>query len=81
MICIGVGAQSTLGGYKIFARKIYIKNQQYAARILHDFCPKNARISHNNCPKNIFARVLGGHVPTLPPVSYAYNDTRLFPLT
>jgi len=26
--CIGVGAQSTLGGHKIFARKIYIKNQQ-----------------------------------------------------
>jgi len=37
---IGVGAQSTLGGHQIFARKICIKNQQNA-RILHDFCPKN----------------------------------------
>jgi len=27
---IGVGAQSTLGGHKIFARKICIKNQQNA---------------------------------------------------
>jgi len=39
-ICIGVGAQSTLGGHKIFARKIYIKNQQNA-RMLHDSCQKN----------------------------------------
>jgi len=37
---IGVAAQSTLGGHKIFARKICIKNQQNA-RILHDSCPKN----------------------------------------
>jgi len=37
---IGVGAQSTLGGHKIFARKIRIKNQQNA-RILLDSCPKN----------------------------------------
>jgi len=37
---IGVGAQSTLGGHQIFARKICIKNQQNA-RILHDSCPKN----------------------------------------
>jgi len=37
---IGVGAQSTLRGHKIFARKICIKNQQNA-RILHDSCPKN----------------------------------------
>ena len=37
---IGVGAQSTLGGHKTFARKICIKNQQNAG-ILHDFCPKN----------------------------------------
>jgi len=36
----GVGAQSTLGGHEIFARKICIKNQQNA-RILHDSCPKN----------------------------------------
>jgi len=37
---IGVGAQSTLGGNEIFARKICIKNQQNS-RILHDSCPKN----------------------------------------
>jgi len=37
---IGVGAQSTLGGQRIFARKICIKNQQNA-RILHDSCRKN----------------------------------------
>jgi len=37
---IGVGAQSTLGGHRIFARKICIKNQQNA-QILHDFCTKN----------------------------------------
>jgi len=37
---VGVGAQSTLGGHHIFARKICIKNQQNA-RILHDSCPKN----------------------------------------
>jgi len=36
----GVGAQSTLGGHQIFARKICIKNQQNA-RILQDSCPKN----------------------------------------
>ena len=34
-----IGAQSTLGGHKIFARKIFIKNQQNAC-ILHDSCPK-----------------------------------------
>jgi len=32
---IGVGTQSTIGGHKIFAQKISIKNQQNA-RILHD---------------------------------------------
>jgi len=41
---IGVGAQSSLGGQDIFARKIctknYFKNQ------------KNAPISHASCPKN-----------------------------
>jgi len=37
---IGVGAQSTLGGHTIFARKMCVKNQQNA-RILHDSCPKN----------------------------------------
>ena len=37
---IGVGAQSTLGGCKIFALKICIKSQQNA-RILHDSCLKN----------------------------------------
>ena len=40
---IGVGAQSTLGGHKIFARKICIKNQQNA-RILRDSCPKIIKI-------------------------------------
>jgi len=30
IVSIGVGAQATLGGHKIFARKIYIKNQQNA---------------------------------------------------
>ena len=39
-VLIGVGAQSTLGGHQIFARKICIKNQQNA-RILQDSCPKN----------------------------------------
>jgi len=41
-VSIGVGAQSTLGvgGHKIFARKIDIKNQQNA-RILHDSSLKN----------------------------------------
>jgi len=49
---IGVGAQSTLGGQDIFARKICIKNYQNAAfytihaRIIkipefYDICPKN----------------------------------------
>ena len=37
---ISVGAQSTLGGHDIFARKICMKNKQIA-RILHDSCPKN----------------------------------------
>jgi len=37
---IGVGAQSTLWGHKIFARQICITNQQNV-RILHDSCPKN----------------------------------------
>ena len=40
MCAIGVGAQSTLGGHDIFARKKCIKNQQ-DARILHDSYPKN----------------------------------------
>ena len=40
VVDIGVGAQSTLGGHKIFVRKICIKNQQNA-RILHDYCSKN----------------------------------------
>ena len=48
---IGVGAQSTLGGHKIFARKICIKNQQNA-RILHDSCLKN----YQNTRIMIFAR-------------------------
>ena len=39
--------------------------------ILRDFCPKNARILHKNCPK-IFFPNFRGHVPPLPPVSYAY---------
>jgi len=64
---IGVGAQSTLGGHHIFARKICIKNQQNA-RILHDFCPKNARILCNNYPKKIFSRILGGG-GTCPPAT------------
>jgi len=38
-VVIGVAAQSTLGGHKIFAQKICIKNQQNA-RILHDSCPE-----------------------------------------
>jgi len=37
---IGVGAQSTLGGHKIFAPKICIKNHQNA-QILNDSCLKN----------------------------------------
>jgi len=44
------------------------------------FLPENARILHNNCPKKYFSRILGGHVPRLPPpppppppVSYAYE--------
>jgi len=42
--CIGVGAQSTLGGgHKIFARKMCIENQQNA-RILHDSFPKIIKI-------------------------------------
>jgi len=49
---IGVRAQSTLGGHKIFARKICIKNQQNA-RILHDSCPKNYQ---NTRIFTIFAR-------------------------
>ena len=65
--------------YQILARKlakypdfydIYPKNLQNS-RISH-VCPKNARILRNNCPKNIFPRILEGHVPPLPPVSYAY---------
>jgi len=51
---IGIGAQSTLGGHKIFARKICIKNQQNA-RILHDSCRKNyqnTRIIMIFAPKN-----------------------------
>jgi len=48
---IGVGAQSTLGGYKNFARKICIKNKQNA-RILNDSCPKN----YQNTWIFIFAR-------------------------
>jgi len=39
-VTIGVGAQSTLGGHKIFPWKICIKNQQNV-RILHDSCLKN----------------------------------------
>jgi len=49
-----VGAQSTLGGHTIFARKLYITNQQ------------NARILRNNCLKNIFPNFRGARVP-LPP--------------
>jgi len=77
VICIGLGAQSTLGGHKIFARKISIKNQQYA-RILHDSFPKNyqnarifmilarknlqnSRILQDFCPKN--ARILHNNCP------------------
>jgi len=39
------------------------------------FLPENARILHNNCTKNIFPHFFfggGGHVPSLPPVSYTY---------
>jgi len=39
-VTIGVGAQSTLGGHKIFSRKLCIKNQQNA-RILRETCLKN----------------------------------------
>jgi len=61
--------------YTILARKIIKMPEFYDIcpknlqnfRILHDFCPKNARILRNNCPKNIFARILGRHVPPLPP--------------
>jgi len=49
-----------------------MKNYQNA-RLLHDFCPKNARVLQNNCPKNIFAN-FGGHVLSLPPVSYAHGS-------
>jgi len=51
MMFFGVGAQSTLGGHKIFTRKICIKNQQNA-RILHNSCPKN----YQNTRIFIFAR-------------------------
>jgi len=42
-LCIGVGAQSTLGGHQIFAGKMCIKNQQNA-RILRDSCPKIIKV-------------------------------------
>jgi len=74
---IGVGAQSTLGERKIFARKICIKKLQNA-RILHDSCPKNyqndrifiifarknlqnSRILHDFCPNNV--RILHNNCP------------------
>jgi len=37
--------------------------------------PENVRNFHDNCPKNMFSQILGGHVPPLPPVSYAYEST------
>jgi len=43
------------------------------ARILYDYCPKNARILHNNCPKNIFPEFFfffwggGGRAPLCTP--------------
>jgi len=39
-VSISVGAQSTLGGQDIFARK-YMHEKLQNARILHDICAKN----------------------------------------
>jgi len=38
------------------------------------FLPEKYPNLRNNCPKNIFSRILGGHVPPLAPVSYAYAE-------
>jgi len=74
---IGVGAQSTLGGHKIFARKnMYQKSAKCPnfTRFLPEklskypnfyyICPKNlqnSRILHDFCPNN--ARILHNNCP------------------
>ena len=45
---IGVGAQSTVGGQDIFARKICTK-KKINARIPHASCPKIIKISECLC--------------------------------
>jgi len=74
---ISVGAQSTLGGQDIFARK-YMHEKLTKCPNFTWYMPekkfKNVRILHDFCQK-IFSRFfLGGRgqLPPCPPVSYAY---------
>ena len=86
---IGVGAQSTLGGHKIFARKICIKISKVpefymirARKIIEIpeflYLPENLqnpRILHDFCPKKyFFPNFRGARAhPPPSPVSYAYG--------
>ena len=65
------GKITKLRNFFIFAQKINKIPKFY--NIFARKCP----ILHNNYPKIFFSGILGGHVPSLPPVSYAYGPPKV----